>query len=168
MHNSCLTFAACGEELFQATKVDVSVEDLVLGFANKNRAVRGSMPVEKGIGLLLELLGTDFLCSDALGNDEATSGDFPEALCKNLRADDVPLNDFHVVARGKCFVHRSWIDILGGLQKQSVFIEGHFDDGDACTLRQTGHKIAECGVEPTAPAGGDKVSRMGTSNDLLN
>ena len=126
------------------------------------------MPVEEGIRALLELLRADFLRTNPLGDDEAASGNFPEPLGENLRADDVPLDDVHVVVRREGLVHRAWIHVLGRFEEQSVFIEGHLDDRDAGLLGQSRHEVAKRGVEPASSAGRDEVGRMRTADDLLD
>ena len=154
--------------MFQTSEVDVAVEDLVLCFTDEDGPLHGSVPIEESIRALLELLRADFLRTNPLWDDEAASGNFPESLGENLRADDVPLDDVHVVVRREGLVHRAWIHVLGRFEEQSVFIEGHLDDRDAGLLGQSRHEVAKRSVEPASSAGRDEVGRMRAADDLLN
>ena len=154
--------------MFQASEIDVAVEDLVLCFTDEDGTLHGSVTVEEGIRALLELLRADFLRTDSLGDDQAASGYFPEPLGKDLGPDDVALDDVHVVVRREGLVHRARVDVLGCFEEQSVFIEGHLDDRDAGLFGQSRHEVAKRGVEPTSSAGRDEVGRMRTADDLFD
>ena len=88
------------------------------------------MLVKQRLSLLLELLWTDFFSTDSLWNDHRATSNFPEALCKDLCVDNVPLNDFEVVIVSECLVHLTWVDFFRSTNQKPIFIKRHFDDCD--------------------------------------
>ena len=168
MDDSCISFDTGLQKLIQSKDVNIAKEDFIFGFPHQERTFHGSMSCEKSLGFLLELLWAYFFSTNSFRDDHWSASNFSKSLGKNLRVDNVPLDNLDVIVWPECFVELARVYILSSPNQQSIFIKGEFDDTDAVGFSYSSHKVTESGVKRTPSTRCNQIGRMPSSNDLFD